>query len=55
MIDSISDRFPAVQYVMVDDQLHILQSMSHILQHRLRPIFPRQGTLDSNHKANNPS
>ena len=43
MLDDVEQRFPAQQYVMVDDKLRILAEMKKVWGSRLTTIFPRQG------------
>jgi len=43
MLDEVTQRYPARQYVMVDDKLRILAAMKKILRDRLTTVFPRQG------------
>ena len=43
MLDDVERRYPARQYVMVDDKLRILVAMKKILGDRLTTVFPRQG------------
>jgi len=43
MLDDVERRYPARQYVMVDDKLRILAAMKKILGDRLTTVFPRQG------------
>src|SRR5438093_13705488 len=40
---SIRRRYPAKDYVVVDDNLHILAAIKKIWRRRVTPIFPRQG------------
>jgi FMN phosphatase YigB (HAD superfamily) len=51
MLDDVARRYPARQYVMVDDKRRILASMKAQWQDRLTTIFPRQGhyALDPAH------
>ncbi len=43
MLHDVQHRYPARQYVMVDDKLHILATMKKNLRDRLTTVFPRQG------------
>ena len=43
MLSDIERRYPAEQYVMVDDKLRILAAMKDRWGERLTTIFPRQG------------
>jgi FMN phosphatase YigB (HAD superfamily) len=43
MLDAVQQHYPARNYVMIDDKLHILTAMKAIWQERLTTIFPRQG------------
>jgi len=43
MLEDVAQRYPARQYVMVDDKLRILAAMKKILRDRLTTVFPRQG------------
>jgi len=43
MLADVAERYPARQYVMVDDKLRILESMKKIWRDRLSTVFPRQG------------
>ncbi len=43
MVDAVVRRYPASQYVMVDDKLRILAAMKGVLGNRLTTVFPRQG------------
>jgi FMN phosphatase YigB (HAD superfamily) len=43
MLDSVAQRFPARQYVMVDDKLRILAAMKDAWGDRLTTVFARQG------------
>ena len=43
MLDEVVRRYPAGQYVMVDDKLRILAAMKDVLGNRLTTVFPRQG------------
>lgn len=42
-LDDVERRYPADHYVMVDDKLHILNSMKNIWGSRLTTVFPKQG------------
>jgi hypothetical protein len=42
-LDDIQRRYPAAQYVMIDDKLRILAAMKKIRGERLTTVFPRQG------------
>lgn len=43
MLDDVEARYPARQYVMVDDKLRILYAMKQYWGERLTTVFPRQG------------
>ena len=43
MLDDVAQRYPARQYVLVDDKLRILAAVKQIWQARVTTIFPRQG------------
>ncbi|MBB5201940.1 HAD family hydrolase [Glaciimonas immobilis] len=43
MLDDLQQRYPARQYVMVDDKLRILAAMKNVMKERLTTVFPRQG------------
>jgi FMN phosphatase YigB (HAD superfamily) len=43
MLKEVTRRYPALQYVMVDDKLRILTAMKSVLADRLFTVFPRQG------------
>ena len=43
MLHAVEERYPARQYVMVDDKLRILAAMKKIWGDRLTTVFPRQG------------
>jgi hypothetical protein len=43
MLEAVAERYPARQYVMVDDKLRILAAIKAIWGDRLTTIFPRQG------------
>jgi len=43
MLDDVARRYPARQYVLVDDKLRILAAVKQIWQARVTTIFPRQG------------
>jgi FMN phosphatase YigB (HAD superfamily) len=43
MLDDVEQRYPARNYVMVDDKLRILAAMKNIWGDRMTTIFPRQG------------
>ncbi|MGH8287868.1 MAG: HAD family hydrolase [Steroidobacteraceae bacterium] len=43
MLDAVTQRFPALRYVMVDDKLRILAAMKREWGTALTTIFPRQG------------
>jgi len=57
MLNHVEQRYPARQYVMVDDKLRILSAMKQILQDRLITVFARQGhyALDPHNLATYPS
>jgi FMN phosphatase YigB (HAD superfamily) len=57
MLDDVEQRYPARQYVMVDDKLRILAEMKKVLGNRLTTIFPRQGhyALDPHNIRNYPA
>ena len=50
MLDDVERRYPADQYVMVDDKVRILAAMKDVWRDRLTTVFVRQG-----HYANDPS
>ena len=56
MLDEMTQRFPARQYVMVDDKLRVLTAMKKFLGTRLTTVFPRQGhyALDAANIADYP-
>ena len=35
--------YPAKRYVMIDDKLHILNTIKNIWGERVRTVFPKQG------------
>jgi FMN phosphatase YigB (HAD superfamily) len=43
MLESVSHRYPAQHYVMIDDKVRILAAMKQCWGSRLTTIFPRQG------------
>jgi len=43
MLDDVERRYPARQYVLVDDKLHILTAVKRVWGERVTTIFPRQG------------
>jgi FMN phosphatase YigB (HAD superfamily) len=43
MLDDVEARFPADQYVMMDDKLRILSAMKKAWGKKLTTVFPRQG------------
>jgi len=43
MLDDVERRYPARNYVMVDDKLRILTAMKKVWGERLTTVFPRQG------------
>ena len=43
MLDSVTRRYPARHYVMVDDKVRILAAMKQAWGSKLTTIFPRQG------------
>jgi hypothetical protein len=43
MLDDVKRRYPAHDYIMVDDKLRILAAMKRSWQDQLTTIFPRQG------------
>lgn len=43
VLDDVEARYPARQYVMVDDKLRILTAMKQVWGTRLTTVFPRQG------------
>ncbi|HEV2284434.1 MAG TPA: hypothetical protein VGR80_00195, partial [Steroidobacteraceae bacterium] len=43
MLDSVTRRYPATHYVMIDDKLRILTAMKNAWGEKLTTIFPRQG------------
>jgi len=42
-LDDVEARFPAQQYVLVDDKLRILHAIKRVWGERVTTIFPRQG------------
>jgi FMN phosphatase YigB (HAD superfamily) len=42
-LDDVAERFPARQYVLVDDKLRILSAVKQIWGERVTTVFPRQG------------
>lgn len=50
MLDDVARRYPAGQYVLVDDKLRILAAVKNVWGDRVTTIFPRQG-----HYANDPA
>jgi len=56
MLDDVKRRYPAKQYVMVDDKLRILAAMKRVWGEQLTTVFPRQGhyALDPEIVAVNP-
>ena len=57
MLDDVELRYPAKQYVMVDDKLHILAAMKATWGDRLTTVFVRQGHYahDATLVAKNPA
>ena len=57
MLDDVEQRYPARNYVMVDDKLRILAALKNILGERLTTVFPRQGhyALDPHNIATYPA
>jgi FMN phosphatase YigB (HAD superfamily) len=57
MLDDVEQRYPARQYVMVDDKLRILAAMKKVWGNRLTTVFPRQGhyALDPKNIATYPA
>jgi hypothetical protein len=43
MLDDVEARYPARQYVMVDDKLRILDALKRQWGKRVTTVFPRQG------------
>jgi len=43
MLAAVADRYPARQYVIVDDKLRILTMVKRIWGHRVTTVFARQG------------
>ncbi|HVN46087.1 MAG TPA: HAD family hydrolase [Steroidobacteraceae bacterium] len=43
MLESVAQRYPAENYVMIDDKLRILTAMKKVWGERLTTVFPRQG------------
>jgi len=43
MLAAIEERYPAEQYVMIDDKLRILAAMKQVWGQRLTTVFARQG------------
>jgi FMN phosphatase YigB (HAD superfamily) len=50
MLDDVERRYPADQYVMVDDKVRILSAMKQVWRSRVTTVFVRQG-----HYAHDPS
>jgi len=48
-LDDVAQRYPARQYVLVDDKLRILTAVKKVWSERVTTVFPRQG-----HYARNP-
>jgi len=42
-LDDVERRYPAEQYVLVDDKLRILTAVKKIWDSRVTTVFPRQG------------
>ncbi len=42
-LDDVEQRFPAAQYVLVDDKLRILSAVKKVWGPRVTTVFPRQG------------
>jgi FMN phosphatase YigB (HAD superfamily) len=43
-LDDVERRYPAEQYVLVDDKLRILAAAKQFWEERVTTVFPRQGT-----------
>src|SRR5215831_4599774 len=43
MLDDVERRFPAEQYVMIDDKLRLLAAIKNIWKKRVTTVFVRQG------------
>jgi len=43
MLDAVEHRYPARQYVMIDDKIHILHAIKSAWQDRVTTVMPRQG------------
>lgn len=43
MLDEVLRRFPATEYLLVDDKLRILDAVKRVWHDRVTTIFPRQG------------
>ena len=43
MLAAVADRYPARQYINVDDKLRILTMVKRIWGHRVTTVFARQG------------
>src|SRR5579872_210602 len=43
MLESVTRRYPARHYVMVDDKVRILAAMKQVWGSKLTTVFPRQG------------
>ncbi|MBI3800318.1 MAG: HAD family hydrolase [Deltaproteobacteria bacterium] len=42
-LEDVERRYPADQYVLVDDKLHILTAVKNVWGQRVTTVFPRQG------------
>lgn len=42
-LEDVEQRYPAEQYVMVDDKLRVLSAIKHTWGKRVTTVFPRQG------------
>jgi FMN phosphatase YigB (HAD superfamily) len=56
MLDDVERRFPADQYVMIDDKLRLLTAIKNVWKARVTTVFVRQGhyALDPAAIASNP-
>ena len=50
-LDDIERRYPAVQYVLVDDKLRILTAVKKAWGSRVTTVFPRQGQFARDQKS----
>jgi len=50
-LDDVEARYPADQYVLVDDKLRILNAVKGVWKNRVTTVFPRQGHYAVDQKA----